>query len=120
MVMHRCSGSEELYYWDINCFDGYKDCPNGEDESRANPICADRKHHNLNHYTVPYLTIFKLRLGLRVGNDTVRRCTRTLPSWPALCTRYSVPVPVPACTRPYKFDFKALNFNKVNFIRVRF
>ena len=63
MVMHRCSGSEELYYWDINCFDGYKDCPNGEDESRANPICADRKHHNLNHCTVPYLTIFKLRLS---------------------------------------------------------
>ena len=52
MVMHRCSGSEELYYWEINCFDGYKDCPNGEDESMTNPICftpPTGKYQSFNH-----------------------------------------------------------------------
>ena len=43
MVMHKCSGSEKLYYWDINCFDGYKDCPNGEDESIENPKCSKQR-----------------------------------------------------------------------------
>ena len=40
--MFKCTqGNDhgEQYYWQSNCMDGIKDCPNGEDEDANNQHC---------------------------------------------------------------------------------
>jgi len=42
-LMEKCNGSMEYYYWKSKCFDGIRDCPNGEDENPVNRKCYNRK-----------------------------------------------------------------------------
>jgi len=39
--MGQCTGSDERYYFKSRCFDGIKECPNGEDEVWSNNYCND-------------------------------------------------------------------------------
>ena len=38
-LMEKCDGTPDQYFWKSKCYDGVRDCPNGEDENESNSKC---------------------------------------------------------------------------------